>query len=72
MCCLLVGEHLVTFICACTYITHLNYLDHHILDILGHGSKCLDLMRLDPLGLDILGIIPSSCGQEEVRGVGLV
>ena len=33
-----------------------NYLDYHILDILGHGSKCLDIMGLDLLGLDILGI----------------
>ena len=32
-----------------------NYLDYHILDILGHGSKCLDIMGLDLLGLDILG-----------------
>ena len=28
-----------------------------MLDILGHGSKCLDIMGLDILGLDILGII---------------
>ena len=37
--------------------TSLNYLDQHILDILGHGFKCLDIMGLDILGLDILGII---------------
>ena len=30
--------------------------NYHILDILGHGSKCLDIMGLDLLGLDILGI----------------
>ena len=33
------------------YITlHLylqNYLDYHVLDILGHGPKCLDIMGLD-------------------------
>ena len=28
-----------------------------LLDILGHGSKCLDIMGLDISGLDILGII---------------
>ena len=47
-----------SYIYACTY-TSLNYLDYHILGILGHGSKCLDIMGLDILGLDILGIICS-------------
>ena len=32
-------------------------LDEHFLDILGNGSKCLDIMDLDLLVLDILGII---------------
>ena len=35
-------------------------LDEHISDILGNGSKCLD-MGLDLLGLDILGIILHVC-----------
>ena len=45
------------FIYACTYITHLKITLIITLYILGHGSKCLDIMGLDFLGLDILGII---------------
>ena len=35
----------------CLYL-HNSFENYHILDILGHGSKCLDIM-----GSDILGII---------------
>ena len=44
-------------VCLYLHNTLENYLDYHILDVLGHGSKCLDIMGLDHLGLDILGII---------------
>ena len=37
---------------------YFDYHDYHILDILAHGSNCLDIMGLDILELDILGIIP--------------
>ena len=59
----LVGEHFTIFpkfpfhLCSYLHNSLENYLDYHILDILGHGSKCLDIMGLDILGLDILGII---------------
>ena len=41
------------FFYACIYIANTlkNYFNYHILDILGHGSKCLDIMGLDILGL---------------------
>ena len=45
-----------------------NYLDYHILDVLGHRSKCLDShnMGLDILGLDHLGIIPPANIQQSL------
>ena len=63
------------FIHLCLYLHHSpeNYLDYHILDNLGHGSKCLDIMGLDILGLDIVGITRAPCGliAHEKFGVGL-
>ena len=44
---LLVGNSLE---CYLDYLDYPDYLDYSILDILGHGSKCLDVMGLDLLG----------------------
>ena len=53
----IVGANFPFHLCLYLHNSLENYLDYHILDILGHVSKCLDIMGLDLLGLDILGII---------------
>ena len=64
---LLVGEHFIIFpkflFMHLSLYLHTSLLDYHILDILGHGSKCLDIMALHVLGLDIVGIIRPDCYQ---------
>ena len=37
---------LFMYLCLYLHTSLENYLDYHILDILGHGSKCLDIMGL--------------------------